>query len=142
MGLRDGGAPNVFVYLFGHPSQEAIIDLNEGSLLPGTYSGSPLVPHASEVPYVFGLTDALSQRIGEVDLSLAMSGYWQQFASTGDPNRPGLPYWPAFSRWDERVQRFETMPNGIRPQKHLREAACNFWDLHMMPSDCPGHSEP
>ena len=29
-------------------------------------------------------------------LSAAMVSYWTQFAATGDPNRGGLPEWPAY----------------------------------------------
>ena len=26
-----------------------------------------------------------------------MSGYWTQFAKTGDPNRADLPFWPSYT---------------------------------------------
>ena len=30
-------------------------------------------------------------------MARAMSGYWTQFAKTGDPNRPDLPLWPSYT---------------------------------------------
>lgn len=39
-------------------------------------------------------------------LSDLMSDYWVNFAFTGDPNRKGLPPWPAFSAQKTRVIRF------------------------------------
>ncbi len=31
-------------------------------------------------------------------LSDQMMGYWTNFAKTGDPNGPGLPTWPSYSK--------------------------------------------
>ncbi len=57
--------------------------------------------HGVEVPMVFD-NSALrhppgSPRAEEAkELGRIMSGYWTQFARTGDPNKPGLPDWPAY----------------------------------------------
>ena len=42
----------------------------------------------------------------DTTLSNLMSDYWVNFAFTGDPNRKGLPPWPAFSAEKNQVIRF------------------------------------
>ena len=57
------------------------------------------VPHGAEIAFVFGTLGA--RRGGgapptprDQEMSRTVSGYWTNFAKTGDPNRPGLPRWP------------------------------------------------
>merc|ERR1712070_919541 len=139
--LLQGGSPNVFVYLFAHPSQETIPDMNVGSVISGLGPGAVVVPHASELPYVFSADDLLSKKNGELELASAMSSYWTQFAKDGNPNKPTLPHWPPYVLDHERVQRLDVMPYGIHSQDNLREAACNFWDLYMTPKDYSSNKE-
>jgi para-nitrobenzyl esterase len=55
--------------------------------------------HSSEVPYIFETLNRLDRPWTDVDwgLSAAMSSYWSNFATTGDPNARGLPGWPAYA---------------------------------------------
>jgi para-nitrobenzyl esterase len=51
--------------------------------------------HGAEVAYLF------QRPVGQVDeaatrISRALGRYWIHFATTGDPNGPGLPRWPAY----------------------------------------------
>ena len=48
-----------------------------------------------ELRYVF---NTLPEEASQVDKDIAdlMSDYWVQFATTGDPNRAGLPPWPTY----------------------------------------------
>ena len=59
----------------------------------------PGVAHADEIAFVMQTLhadlDAPTARDREV--SELASAYWVQFARTGDPNRDGLPEWPAYS---------------------------------------------
>lgn len=36
-----------------------------------------------------------------------MSSYWVNFARTGDPNRKGLPQWPAFTKTNAQVMNLD-----------------------------------
>lgn len=54
--------------------------------------------HTGDVPYFFANLKHLNRPWETVDrkLSETASGYWVNFAKTGDPNGKGLPNWPAF----------------------------------------------
>jgi para-nitrobenzyl esterase len=55
--------------------------------------------HAAEIPYVFGtLTPDTPWSEADRQVSALMMSYWTQFAATGNPNREGLPKWPAFEK--------------------------------------------
>jgi para-nitrobenzyl esterase len=53
--------------------------------------------HGSEIPFVFNThTEGWPQQPYDDALTETMSAYWMQFAATGNPNRDGLPEWPAY----------------------------------------------
>merc|ERR1712039_1021106 len=80
--FHNGGAPAVFTYLFAHPSQTGF--------LPGAGPGSVVVPHASEIAFVFaGMGMVMPGE--ESDLAFQMAQYWTNFAITGNPNGGNLP---------------------------------------------------
>jgi len=56
-----------------------------------------------ELRYVF---NTLWEQASQVDKDIAdlMSDYWVQFATDGDPNREGLPYWPAYDAETQQHQ--------------------------------------
>ena len=51
--------------------------------------------HGAEIPYAFN-SPAASWADVDRGLADAMSSYWVNFATRGDPNGAGLPHWPAF----------------------------------------------
>ncbi len=62
--------------------------------------------HFAELWYVFDHLDQSPWNWTAADRKLAeeMSSYWVNFASSGDPNGPGLPLWPAFTNTESKVQ--------------------------------------
>ncbi|MCQ2074479.1 MAG: carboxylesterase family protein [Bacteroidaceae bacterium] len=81
------GSSNVFMYYFDRHDDNAVSDI--GSV------------HGSEVAYVFQHTgDSLP---GDQELKRQIGDYWVNFATTGNPNAEGLPYWPAFTNQSRQV---------------------------------------
>ena len=80
--------------------------------------------HADEIGYVFGSGPMgvgpgapPPPRTGADDVLVEQfQGYWTNFAKTGDPNGPGLPAWPAYTRASPQVM-------SIAPTKPLPQPA-------------------
>ena len=71
-------------------------------------------PHATEIPYVFDTVDTkYGAKVSERDRSAAhqMNAYWINFARTGDPNGPGLPFWPRYHASTDILLDFQA--NGV-----------------------------
>jgi para-nitrobenzyl esterase len=81
--------------------------------------------HGQEVGYVFGnlgVGGRPQPTAEDLAISQQMQGYWVNFASTGDPNGPGLPQWPAFSEAAPLVMRIgvDPGPAPIPYQDHFK----------------------
>jgi para-nitrobenzyl esterase len=63
--------------------------------------------HGCEVSYVFRTLNARwgapEATPGDQALAQTMNTYWADFAKTGDPNRSGLPLWPAYNTQNEAI---------------------------------------
>jgi para-nitrobenzyl esterase len=64
---------------------------------------TPIPSHLVDVPFVFGtltpqflVRGAMPPSAEDRAVSELMQNYWVNFASTGNPNGPGLPKWPAY----------------------------------------------
>jgi para-nitrobenzyl esterase len=85
--------------------------------------------HGSEIGYVFrnlggpgsGPAGIQGPPTAEDEaISALLSGYWVNFAKTGNPNGAGLPQWPAFSASDQQVLFADRHP-GARPVPNMTQ---------------------
>ena len=98
----------VYLYHFAHPT-------------PGPMGKLLGAHHGAEIVFAFdNLQLAPKYSPADAHIRDAMSGYWVQFAATGNPNKSGLPEWPAFDPASDRSlvikDTIETV-NGIRKAK-------------------------
>jgi para-nitrobenzyl esterase len=81
--------------------------------------------HAAELSFVFnnpgGLGGSTEWNESERRVADAMIGYWVQFATTGDPNREGLPAWP---RFDVATEPYLELGNEIKAGTRLCADRC------------------
>ena len=99
-------------------------------IYPGPMSAAGAF-HSGELVFVFNNV----QRAKEIRkmpfeekhqaLANVMSGYWVQFAKTGNPNKEGLVEWPAYDpAKDQHIEFGEVVKVG----QGLRQEKCDFWD--------------
>jgi para-nitrobenzyl esterase len=83
--------------------------------------------HSAEIPYVFRNLAARDWPWSETDreLSETLSGYWLDFARSGDPNGGGRSRWLAFSMKDQHLMRFAA---GAIPSLARASERFMFWD--------------
>lgn len=99
----------VFSYLFARPTPV------EGGVLGA--------PHTTEVPFIFGTTDAARAHVGDgpdiVPMTDLMMNFWASFARHGRPSHPSAPAWPVYRPEDRATMvldvacRIESDPGGV-----------------------------
>ena len=101
-----------YLYCFAHRG--------DGDAIPGAC-------HTKEIRYVF---DNLGKRASAADRELAdtTSSQWVRFATTGDPNGPGLPAWPEYNAQKER---YLELGEVVRVRAHLRKHSFDELDRLM-----------
>jgi para-nitrobenzyl esterase len=82
--------------------------------------------HGSEIAFVFGVFSEVQPR-DEINTAVAdaMGAYWVQFATSGDPNRKGLPEWPPYNAETDIHMEFG---DRIGTGNGLRREACDFFE--------------
>jgi para-nitrobenzyl esterase len=81
--------------------------------------------HSEELPFVFGTLQEPSfikhpaPDAGDWRLSALMMRTWARFATTADPNGPGLPQWP---RYDPKNDPYLELGTDIRAGEGFRRA--------------------
>ncbi len=118
------GSNDVYRYFFSHspPVFRLYIPDRPELDFPGGQRGAGAY-HSGDLAYAFGNVGLVGVDWNDRDRELAdqMSGYWANFAKTGDPNGGGLPRWPKYDRENETALEFgaaETAPlAGVRQPK-------------------------
>jgi para-nitrobenzyl esterase len=92
------GKSKTFTYFYDH-------------VMPGPDASTYGAFHTSEVPYAMNTLGMSDRPFTEADHKVAdqVSSYWVNFVLHGDPNRKGLPVWPAIA------EKSETMEIGDKP---------------------------
>jgi para-nitrobenzyl esterase len=88
-------------------------------------------PHAVELAFVFDNAHAQNGIIGNgadlQPLADQLSGAWASFARTGDPNRAGIPKWPAYTMSERATMIFNDECKVVNdPGKNERLALTNL----------------
>jgi para-nitrobenzyl esterase len=96
---------------------------------PGPLGATLGAYHAAEISYVFRNLHLATRPYEDADrkLSDAMSSYWVNFATTGDPNGDGLPSWPVYR---EKSDVALELGNEIKLLPGLHKPELDFLDGH------------
>jgi len=87
--------------------------------------------HSAEIVYVFNDIERVKKTFQEPfegkhqALATTMSAYWVQFAKTGNPNKEGLPEWPAY---DAATDQYIEFGEVVKVGQGLRKEKLDFWD--------------
>jgi para-nitrobenzyl esterase len=89
---------------------------------PGT---EPTASHSWEIEYVFRVLSSkpLPWRPEDRAVSEQVSSYWTNFARTGNPNGPGLPFWPDYRGADGDPVMHLSPASQAEPDRHRARAA-------------------
>ncbi|WP_263309896.1 carboxylesterase/lipase family protein [Brachybacterium atlanticum] len=114
--LHSGSATaEAYLYFFTHTPPE------KGLERYGAY-------HGAEVAYAFdnlGADHDADYTEADHRLRDQLSGYWVDFARTGDPNGPSRPNWPTHRSAPEQVMELSGAGGQVAPRP--RAAAVDFW---------------
>lgn len=93
---------------------------------PGPNSERYRAYHAAEIQYVFGnLRPARPWEDADRKVSAAMSSYWVNFATTGNPNGKGLPRWPSY---DAKTDGSMEFGDTVGVKHNVNKSGLDFFD--------------
>ena len=87
--------------------------------------------HSAEIPFVFNdiervkNTSQVPFEAKHQALANTMSAYWVQFAKTGNPNKEGLPEWPAY---DAAKDQYIELGEVVKVGQGLRKERLDLWE--------------
>jgi para-nitrobenzyl esterase len=112
------GKSKAFVYYF--TEQPPRLPNARGPFAPGPHGSAT---HVSEILYAFGHLDG-SRTWTDTDRRVAdaMSSYWVNFASSGDPNGNGLTKWAAYDGKNPSVMVLGNPPEGAESPSEAKLA--------------------
>jgi para-nitrobenzyl esterase len=86
--------------------------------------------HSAEIPYALDNLPELQRPYEPIDYKLEreVSGYWEQFVRSGEPNKQGLPVWTPYEE-GHRVVMELGVKTGMRPVASERKF--QFWKSHL-----------
>ena len=112
-----------WLYFFSHvpPAFRLYLPHDPQLDLPGGPRGGGAY-HSGDLAYVFGTLDlvGLDWRERDQEIAQQITGYWTNFAKTGNPNGNGLPDWPAYESATHNAMVFDTKSKaeaGVRQAK-------------------------
>jgi para-nitrobenzyl esterase len=114
MATKTGHQP-AYMYYFSHRP-------------PGPQSAKLRAFHASEIAYVFGtFVWPFPWEDADRKLSDAMTSYWVNFATTGNPNGGSLPKWPVYNAKDDQLLEFGDQ---ISVRAEINKAGLDYFDSY------------
>jgi carboxylesterase type B len=125
---RDSYRASLFVWGTERQADDAhtyLYYFNHG--LPGSSREKFGAGAGAEIPYVMNSLAKLDASFTDVDHRLAdlMSSYWVNFATSGDPNGPGLPSWPRFD--SENLHAMMQLGDGTQPIEVAKASHFDFY---------------
>jgi para-nitrobenzyl esterase len=100
-----------------------------------TWPGGPLAAmgafHSGELPFVMNDLERVKNvtqtpfEAKHQALADTMSAYWVQFARTGNPNKDGLPEWPAYDATKDQYMEFG---EAVKVGQGLRKEKLDLWE--------------
>jgi para-nitrobenzyl esterase len=112
---KTGGTAYMYHYTMVWPGPMAAMGAFHSGELPFVFNDLERVKNTGQTPF-----DAKHQALADT-----MSAYWVQFATTGNPNKEGLPEWPAYVAGKDQYMEFGEV---VKTGQGLRTEKLDLWD--------------